>query len=347
MKLINEKVSNIKYGKGVIVNQDERYVHIEFENVDGIKKFVYPDAFEKFLEINSKVKSKKVQKELDVINEAKHVERMKQAEIEVARLHELALEGKLRRQNSTHNDGNIVIKFNYCDGGSTDTKIGFAGVCSEKILEHNVKKEKYVGCASDDSECKNYSDGAFSYSDLQLIYANDGSVCYESQLLSDWNVHAGLYQSGKRAGKPVKFKNIKGDGLAMLSTKLPKTKEKDRFIFAVFLIDEFFEGNQVDAGRITADKKYRLQLSLEEAKELKFWNYYYNNKSPEKVRFGSGLHRYFSNDQSTQVLQKICELKKGTPDETLALELLEEFCRINKMDSNNILKADGALLRGE
>jgi len=345
MKLIEKKVHNIKYGKGTIINQDENYIYVIFDKIEGTKKFVYPEAFEKFLKIESKTLEKKIQKELDEINEVKHQQRMREAEKEVARLHELAQKGKLRRQNSAHNDGNIVIKFNYCDGGSTDTRIGFSGVCSEAVLENNVKKEKYVECVSEDSECKNFMDGIFSYSDLQLIYENDGSVCFASQTLSDWNIYAGLYQSGQRAGKPVKFKNIKSNGLGMLSTKLPKTKEKERFIFAVFLISEFFEGNQVDPGRLTADSKYRLELSLEEAKELKFWDYYYNNKSPEKVRFGSGLHRYFSNDQAAQVLDKICQLKKGKDDYKLAVELLEEFCKINKMDPKNILRADGALLR--
>jgi len=38
--------------------------------------------------------------------------------------------------------------------------------------------------------------------------------------------------------------------------------------------------------------------------------YYFNENKPEKIIFGSGLHRYITDIQAAQVLKKICEIKK-------------------------------------
>ncbi len=46
--MIGIEVKHIKYGKGVVVSAEGAYVCIDFGNI-GIKKFQYPDAFEKFL----------------------------------------------------------------------------------------------------------------------------------------------------------------------------------------------------------------------------------------------------------------------------------------------------------
>ena len=35
-------------------------------------------------------------------------------------------------------DGNLAIKCNYCDGGRSVNRIGFSGVCSDRVIEYKT-----------------------------------------------------------------------------------------------------------------------------------------------------------------------------------------------------------------
>lgn len=113
----------------------------------------------------------------------------------------------------------------------------------------------------------------------------------------------------------------------------------------MFLIDENYEGDNRDEGYVSANPKYRIQLSLDEAKNLKFWDYYYNENNPELIKFGSGLHRYFTDVQAVQVLKKIYEIKMGSSEELFSKEFLEHYCKIKQIDIDIISMPNGALQR--
>jgi hypothetical protein len=49
--LLNEHARHQKFGKGTIVEQSATIIAIKFDDEHGIKKFVYPTAFEHFLEL--------------------------------------------------------------------------------------------------------------------------------------------------------------------------------------------------------------------------------------------------------------------------------------------------------
>jgi hypothetical protein len=198
--------------------------------------------------------------------------------------------------------------------------------------------------------CYKYLEGDVSREEIGKFYEVtksefSKSVCYESQMLEIWNAGAGITQNGDEKGKPKSLRNVKVNSLALLTTKLPHAEDEDRFIFAVFLIDENYAGDNKNQGYVGANPKYRMQLSIDEAKKLKFWDYYFNINKPDKVKLGSGLHRYFTDVQSVQVLKKICEIKKGTPEEELSKEFLEYYCTIKKLDINNIAIPNGTLQR--
>ena len=53
-------------------------------------------------------------------------------------------------------------------------------------------------------------------------------------------------------------------------------------------------------------------MSPDEAKELRFWNYYFCQNARDVIKFGSGLHRYISDEQAAQILQDIAHVKKGS-----------------------------------
>lgn len=165
----------------------------------------------------------------------------------------------------------------------------------------------------------------------------------ENQMLGIWNIGLGVTQSGSRMGKPIRLRNARTNSLAILTAKPTKIKERDRFIFAIFLIDEINEVDDGIRGNIVANPKFRIELSPGEAEELRFWDYYINSNKPERIVFGSGLHRYISDIQSAQILVKIQELKKGTEDEQLSKEFLEHFCQLKSIDIDSLSPPSGPL----
>ena len=143
----------------------------------------------------------------------------------------------------------------------------------------------------------------------------------------------------------MRLNMVQVNSLAVLTTREPYAAEKERFIFGVFLVDEAYEGDNREEGYVTTTSKYKISLSLNEAKQILFWNYYHNENAPEKVAWGQGLHRYVSDIQAASILHDIVIVKAGTEDEALAKEFLEYFCKINGVDSNALPVLDGALQR--
>jgi tRNA isopentenyl-2-thiomethyl-A-37 hydroxylase MiaE len=47
--MLNEQIRHIVYGDGKVIGQKADILSIQFSKQYGVKKFVYPDAFEKFL----------------------------------------------------------------------------------------------------------------------------------------------------------------------------------------------------------------------------------------------------------------------------------------------------------
>lgn len=116
-------------------------------------------------------------------------------------------------------------------------------------------------------------------------------------------------------------------------------------MFGVFIVDEAYEGDNREQGYVTTSSKYKLSLSLDDAKKILFWNYYHNDNAPEKVVWSQGLHRYITNLQAACILRDIAKIKENTSDEQLAKKFFEYFCKINRLEIREIPKADGALKR--
>ena len=62
MNLINEEITHKVFGEGNIVGHDESIITIDFN--EGIKKFVYPDAFVSFITLNDRNTAKSLKKVL-------------------------------------------------------------------------------------------------------------------------------------------------------------------------------------------------------------------------------------------------------------------------------------------
>lgn len=354
MELCGEIVKHKIFGRGQIVGFESNYVTVLFDDSEVEKKFTYPAAFSVFLELENKTFIKQ-------IDEAKKVIEEKESENKRVNEERNKLERAVKSKNEggRHSKGskakassknNIAFKCNYCDGGSSKEAVGYKGVCSDKTMKYNINVAKHVWCKQSENMCWKYLRGKISREEVNGFYEAtksqfSKSVCYESQMLEIWNAGAGVTQNGEDKGKPMALRNAKANSLALLTTKLPYADDKERFIFAVFLIDENYEGDSREEGYVAANPKYRIQLSLDEAQKLKFWDYYFNPNKPERIVFGSGLHRYLTDVQAAQVLNKICEIKKGTSEEELSKEFLEYYCRLKEINIDDITLSQGALQR--
>lgn len=86
MDIINEHASHQKFGIGTIIEQNMTMVTVEFGKEYGIKKFLYPAAFESFLELCDPTAKKLLEKELCEIREQKEAKKQRCAEEEMHRL---------------------------------------------------------------------------------------------------------------------------------------------------------------------------------------------------------------------------------------------------------------------
>lgn len=68
-KLLNEVVNHKTFGTGVIRSIDDKYVTVEFKEINKISKFGYPAGFDGFLRLNDKEKQEEMEKELEVWRE--------------------------------------------------------------------------------------------------------------------------------------------------------------------------------------------------------------------------------------------------------------------------------------
>ena len=99
MNIENEQVNHIKFGSGVITGVEEYKILVQFQDNLEIKAFLYPEAFENFLEaVNSEVQNSILEKlhikqdqlreqlELKREEERQEKEKLQKAELEEKKL---------------------------------------------------------------------------------------------------------------------------------------------------------------------------------------------------------------------------------------------------------------------
>ncbi len=347
MNLKGQIVMHKSLGKGAVTEHDGKYLTISFS--DKVSKFVFPDAFENFLIIDDEVITKQIMDMLDNIKQDKEKVRLEQ-EMQQKQMNE-----KKQEQLICHNKPrstkvkiypryNIAFKCNYCDGGKSDTQVGFNGVCSDATIYNNIVVEKKAWCNDVSCDCLRYHNGEISRKALEQIFVELGSLCYESVMLRDWKAEAGVVQRGEKRGTPLKMEQVQNNSLCILTTRNPDSTEAMRYVFGVFLADENYDGDSREAGYVTTTSRYKIKLAPAEAKKILFWNYHKNDSDITVPRWSSGLFRYFEDEQAVQILKDIIKVKHGTKDEILATEFLEHFCRINDVDIKAVGKPQGALM---
>ena len=281
--LEGKRVYHINFGEGVIKSQiirddqDTDIIVVKYLNGE-MKKYRYPVIFTDFLKMIDDKDDAIIQRD---ISEFKNKELAKKSEpkpVQNASISLSAAEYSNKRQNTKRIDidkghryptKNVAFKCTYNDGGKDKNGIGFSYICSDEQIRRNIKEGR-SWCSNESCACKEYYDGVISRHELDSVNDNGGWVCYESVMLIDWKAQAGERNSNV-SQKPVtiKIRNAYKDSLAILTTRIPGSPEQERIIFGLFIIADYYEGDEDTAGYVSAHSKYRLVFSAEEGRRLK------------------------------------------------------------------------------
>ncbi len=354
------KVVHKAFGEGNVISCADGYIRIRF--AAGEKMFPFLRAFDDgFLstevpEILAKLDQlrKAAREEQARLEEAaRKAEEERQAELarqeELSRIAAERIRAESASERATRNHRpqgtNLAFKCNYNNGGRNEKRIGFFGVCSDDVIWHNIEVEKRVWCTQPECPCMRYYQGLITRKELDEKFDIGNSVCIESDQLRSWRTSAGMHHNGPRKGLAMKLLHAGKDCLAVLTTRFPGEKEQDRVIFAVFLVDDFYEGNDREDGFVTAKPVYRISLNLGESRGMLFWRYFANANDPARPAWSSGLHRYITDTESVQILRDIARIKKDTMDKALAGDFLKHYCQLHGMDPESVPEPSGALSR--
>lgn len=345
MDLQGQKVVHKVFGTGTITAHSGQYLTVSFDS--GEKKFAYPHSFKQFLTLEDTVADGFVKKALEALEKkdlAQVSKISKPPPYSPPKPPERPPAPKKKLKDKTPPRYSIAFKCNYCDGGKSPEQIGFNGVCSDPVIVNNVSKEKRAWCSSEDAPCRLYYEGEIDRRELEEQDRGSQFICYESQMLRDWRAFAGYVLTGKNKGRPFALKKVQPYSLCVLTTRDPGSlEESDRYIFAVFLVDETYTGDARDAGYVTTSSKYKLKLSLKEAHSMLFWKYHANGNNPQVAAWASGLFRYIGDREGALILRDIAAIKRGTDDDHLAQEFYRYFCNINSLDPDKLGDPGGAL----
>lgn len=75
MDLVNEKVMHNTFGKGNVINYNKSYIKINFKSGD--KRFVFPDAFRKYITFTDQRATNLVNKKIKIVEEERRIEEEK------------------------------------------------------------------------------------------------------------------------------------------------------------------------------------------------------------------------------------------------------------------------------
>lgn len=167
----------------------------------------------------------------------------------------------------------------------------------------------------------------------------------QNSSLSEWNIFSGVLKSGNNKGKPNKPSRLHQNSAVLLTAVDPGKQEKDRRILGLYMVNEDFVGKLCEDGNVSAHSKYRIQLTEQESDQLLFWNYYINEKTPDKMTWKTGKYRYFDNLWTAQILLDIIALRTDPNERELAQQFFKHFCKMNQLSAQELPKPDGALMR--
>lgn len=189
-------------------------------------------------------------------------------------------------------DGNVAFKVTYTDSN-------WSGVCSPELAEKNFRRKKWCQVQAG----SHYNCQHSKYSDPNKFEMN-GFPCYDSVAQMGLLFYAGHYHSAERDNQPKKALQIKKHKVAVFTSKEPLDDEKERFIFAIGIIDNI-EIVEDDNG------SYEVYMCDQESAIIfrnnrpLFWKYYTNENNPTEAAWKSLLFRYLEDELVEEILNDI------------------------------------------
>ena len=225
----------------------------------------------------------------------------------------------------------IAFKLNYCDGGADEKYAGFYGICSDEMIELNIRKKR-AWCSDSDCKCSQFIEGEISENELCQWWDDKYCgkfVCYDSVVLRDWAF----------SSAPGNFiRSAEPGHLCVFTTQLP-TKDyrdfnKERVVVGISII-ESIEDDENDSSRVYSlmDDKYMLLFNIEEARKFKYWDIAHVETNPNNL-WVMGLVRNFDDDMAIDFLKKAIEVKSDKAGKEKARNFLQHYCKINNLDAS-------------
>ncbi|MGM0845108.1 MAG: malate synthase [Bacillota bacterium] len=177
----------------------------------------------------------------------------------------------------------------------------------------------------------------------QMVFWCDAEE--KNSAITEWKVFSGEIKSGANKGKPNKPIRLHQNSAVLLTAIEPGMPEKERRILGVYMVKDEFIGKLCEDGSIPAHSEYRLQLTEQESDQLLFWNYYVNEKSPDKMTWNTGKYRYFNNSWMAQILRDIVSLKNDPEERERGQQFFDHFCKMNQIIEQDLPQPNGALMR--
>ena len=264
-------------------------------------------------EINKELEEDRIQVE-KAAQERLERERLAKLEREKANALMTEKERLKKRQSSKENEKNIAYKATYCDGNG----MWFRRPCSEECMSRNISEGR-SWCSR--SLCWKHIIGKATLKDIEDKWRTTKDLCYESRMLEDFSVSAGLDDV---TNKPRSFVKLAENRVVVLTTIEPGTRGYDRIILGAFLVDKIVK-DEYGADKAISYPKYRIELTLEEARQMRFWDYYENKNAPDSERWGQGLIRYLNDDLSAKIIYDMIEIIKKRNNNSASLTNAEEF----------------------
>lgn len=289
-ELKGRELLHIKYGKGVVEAADNAHIWIKFSDV--LRQFALNGVFAKTISGDAEL----IEYIRQVVQNSENAEKERIRQISKKLVH--------MDKATAKNDGNhfnLLVNAVYCDGGKNERQIGFQGVCSDENLEKNVNANDNRWCANKNCHCGIYAENKSraTRQELERLMEDGGYVCPESRLLRDWVVNSGVYNNRT----PVHIDTAEGK-ICILTTLGNGCEEKDRYIFAVFVVESISKDiNEVE--QIWADSRYRYAFPENIAKQLKIWDFV------DEQDFSTNKFALVDDETCAEILKKCAEVSQS------------------------------------
>ncbi len=364
MNFDGTEVEHKKFGKGKIVDLNERHIEVDFEGEN--KFFSFPSSFsEGFLSTSDASLIKKIAERSEeaaqeaLIKEKIIQERNRMRDVMLCAIEPpvqmtknklsdskkssgKTLSGAAKAKKSKGKQAGGALKCIYCNGGATKAVYGYSGVCTDNIIKYNINKEKHAVCSREEGPCKQYYDEKINREQLDSVIPEGGFVCSESQTFIDWKVYVDTALTKEQL---TALNAMKKNSLAVLTCKLPNTKEEERIIFAVFIVAENSLQNEGQTICLSAEKEYFMAVVPSDTRKIKFWDYCKSSTASGKAQWRSSAIKSLDEIVCAQILRDIAEIKLETPEAERAENLYKHFCGLSNINPDELPLPSGVLLQ--